>query len=310
MVTANNGSELVDVEKRVLDFQRIKGPLDVPDAARKGLPALLEFQSHSQTAVPVTLPRCQHVGMQVGPRLAASRLPSRQRKKEPNHRFPTTLGPRAWNLRVKCANDLAAYFLRQQKRLARRGVAWVHSPCLHLQLNASFQLVKPGTVSDQDHRAPLWASVRLACSQSSSRSAAASSSRGCLAASSICRKRSRKRRLQPRSAISASTPKWRLRFTTVNSRSPSSASTAGLRAGSSDAASASSSAVSSASLGSRSRQFGQSNPAFCALAPNFAASASAGIARCTPSSLDEGPSCAPPLPLFSAVLISSQFRNT
>ena len=53
------------------------------------------------------------------------------------------------------------------------------------------------------------------------------------------------------------------------------------------------------SFGSRSRQWGQSKPAFCAFAPSFAASASAGIARCTASSREPGPSCSDPclLPL-------------
>jgi hypothetical protein len=67
-----------------------------------------------------------------------------------------------------------------------------------------------------------------------------------------------------------------------------------------------------ASFGSRSRQWGQSKPAFCALAPSLAASASAGNARCTESRRDSAPfdggfrsaAC------VSAALISSQLRST
>ena len=78
-----------------------------------------------------------------------------------------------------------------------------------------------------------------------------------------------------------------------------------------DAASASSSRVSSASLGSRSRQSGQSKPAFCAFPPSFAASASAGMARCTLSSRDAGFRCSTAFRMrSSAALISSQLRST
>ncbi len=131
-------------------------------------------------------------------------------------------------------------------------------------------------------RARTSASFFFACSQSASSSGGERSSSGRGAARSISLKRRRKRRLQLRNAISASTPRCRPRLTTVNSRSPSSASTADLRAGYLSRfrpiqLRLSSSAVSSATLGSSSRQLGQSKPDFCALAPSLAASASAGM---------------------------------
>src|ERR1700722_5296323 len=288
---------------RVLDLQRIEGPFHAADAARKRLTSLLQLELRPEPAIAIVVAHGQHVRVQVGLWISVCgilpRFDSRQRHGETDHRLRCSIRRGTGQIGIESSNHLAADFLPDEKRFAGDDVAIVVTPRFNLHLDAGFEFIVAGARADQDHGrgslegvAAAEASLRFASAQRASSSAGCNSSSGFSDASSICLNRWRKRRLQPRRAISASTPRWRPRLTTVKSRSPSSASTPVLSEGSEDfsaaAASVTSSAVSSVNLGSRSRQWGQSKPDFAAFAPILPASAKAGMATCTVSNSESG----------------------
>ena len=241
--------------------ERIEGPLHVADAARKRLTSLFPFELLAKAAIAMGSPDRQHVRVEIGLRPVLSLPDSRQRHGEANE----VLRRFGAGFAVKSADDLAANFLSKHEGLARSDVAFVVSPGLNLELNAVLHLVESIATANLNHfcgpvcalgrarvsscggpfcarsfcvRSSCIPPVRLsaapsasfffACTQSASSSGGERSSSGRGAARSISLKRRRKRRLQLRNAISASTPRCRPRLTTVNSRSPSSASTSRL----------------------------------------------------------------------------------
>ncbi len=64
-ISTGDCSQPVDIEESVFDFQRIEGPLDVPDAPGKRLTPLLPFELRAKAPIAVTLPDGQHVRVEV-----------------------------------------------------------------------------------------------------------------------------------------------------------------------------------------------------------------------------------------------------
>src|ERR1700739_3417288 len=205
---------------RVLDLQRIEGPLHASDAPRKCLTSLLQLELRPEPAVTVVVASRQHMRMQVGLWISVCGilpcLHAWQRHGETHHRFRRPVRRSTRQIGVEGSDDLAANFLTNEKSLARDDVAFVVAPDFDLHLNACFELIVTGAGADKDHgRGSVRgkaagaedASLRFAPAQRASSSAGCSSSSGLSEASSISLKRWRKRRLQPRRAISASTPR-------------------------------------------------------------------------------------------------------
>src|SRR5215469_5114948 len=97
---------------RILDFERIKSPLHPPDSTRKSFTALLQLELCAQSAIAVRCAHSEHVRVQV--RLWISifgiltRLHSRQRHGETDHRFCRPVEGGSGKCRIEGANHLSA----------------------------------------------------------------------------------------------------------------------------------------------------------------------------------------------------------
>src|SRR4029077_4690169 len=125
-VTPRDGAQASQIEMRVLDLQRIKGPFQQLNSFFDGIIALRQLQSPPQAVVAVALPHCQHVRMEIG-------MPC----------------PAAWNGKrkpdefaaIERANDLPANFLTHNKHAQRNQINIVKPPDLFLQGNAGIEFI-------------------------------------------------------------------------------------------------------------------------------------------------------------------------
>ena len=72
-VAARDGAQLLDIKIRVLDFQRIKRPLDQLEATGKRVVTLEKLDTPAQSSILMLLAHGQHMRMQVGMAAAGAR---------------------------------------------------------------------------------------------------------------------------------------------------------------------------------------------------------------------------------------------
>ena len=102
LVDPHDGAQPLDIEKSVLEFQRIEGPLDQRDAARQGILTLPELQAAAHLRVAILRQHAQHVTVQVR---VPVRLNARNGEAEADH-------PRA----IVGAENMAAHFARHHQK--------------------------------------------------------------------------------------------------------------------------------------------------------------------------------------------------
>lgn len=173
-------------------------------AAGERLFALKPLEPSAEPLIAIAGPHGKHVRMQIRHgRLAGAAFNAGHGHRKTDEAVCVAVGGKR---SVEGANHLPARLLVDLKNLARLDLDGIVAPSLRLQIDAGLQLVKTSTGADLDHRRPSAAArCFLASAQSASSSSAESSSSGRALHASMARKRSRKRRLQPRSACSAST---------------------------------------------------------------------------------------------------------
>src|SRR5579863_7109939 len=151
VVATNDGPQLVDIQIRVLDLQRIKGPFHQAQLAGKRFNSLLKLELSAQSTIAIGFPNSEHMGMQVGPRFACSSLHSGQRHGETDEGFRAPFRSRARQFGVECAEDLPADLLPHEECFTWDDIAVVVSPCLNLELNTCLELVESGAIADENH---------------------------------------------------------------------------------------------------------------------------------------------------------------
>src|SRR5580692_2327557 len=188
---------------RVLNVERIEGPLDQIDTARQGIVPLAKLELAANARIAILRQHTQHVAVQID---LPSLLQTGNRDTESDHAIA-----------IECAQQLATDFRRHHKHPERKQVGVFESPDRFLQGDGFAKLRLGGKLPNQ----------RLASCQSASNSSIGVpfTSLPCAARRrSTCPKRSRNLVLVRRSACSGSTFTKRARLTSTNSRSPSSSS--------------------------------------------------------------------------------------
>src|SRR5258708_37661562 len=123
------------IQVRVLDLQRIKGPLQQLDSVRNGVITLRQLQPPSQTVVAIALPHGQHVRMEISMTGAA----------------PGNGESEADQITaIKGANDLASDLLAHHEHAQRNRINIVKFPDLFLQHDAGIQLIHALTLANGD----------------------------------------------------------------------------------------------------------------------------------------------------------------
>src|SRR5437868_1856129 len=236
---------------------------------------------------------------------------------------------------LKSPNRLSADLLRNRENAQRNQISFAEIPYLLLQCHTGPHFIERRAFAN-DYRISSHARPYpccLACCHSNS----SSSMLACsgffpvrLSRSSIHPNRCRNLRLVLRSADSGSRDSQRAIFTSTNSMSPTSSSSASLAVSSmlvrpdpatpclrglgsgagTFASSCWSSPVSSRSFSSRPSKFAQSNPTLEAFALSLCASSSAGMAFEMPASRDRGWSASGCFFLRSSAFSASQLRST
>src|SRR6266849_4923590 len=297
---------------RILQFQRIKRPLNQSNSPLQRFIPLEQFQHAPHAAIPITGAHSRLIRMQVDGIFAKA-----DKRQRISHQPLAVERPQNLPSGNRCHHE-HRHRLHFQVRLA---------PNLALQVHARLELFQRRAPSHNDALAHRFCAAPLSPSSLSRRFAASHndsiSIRGTFSKARPLARASRSisRNLRENfafaffSAISGSTFRKRARFTAAKSKSPISSST---RAASFVPEALRSSAHSSRSFSKIPCALSQSKPAREAFRVNCKPSIVAGNVRGTPSSNDFGVSvflaalypCRSRAPCRSCALICSQFRRT
>jgi len=136
-IRANKGAEAIQIEVRVAGFERVEGPFDETDIARKGFLALEEFEGAAHFAITVLGQNAGHVGMEIGCAVADS---------------GESYGEADHGVALEGPKDLAAGVMGNDESDVGLGFEFGFAPDEFLEFDAAVELGERRAFADLDGR--------------------------------------------------------------------------------------------------------------------------------------------------------------